>query len=182
MNRLTLLVAALVVTSSCTVVRQLKDPSILPADGKANRTRAEKALDYSIAIPIAATPEIVWSVLTDAKTFPTWNDTVLKLEGTIAKDQTIALVSKVAPDRTFNLKVSEFGAPKRMVWEDGNSMFIGVRHFTLTEKDGATVLAMSETYSGGMLGMTEGSLPDMTANFERFTANIKAEAERRAAP
>lgn len=182
MNRLSLLVAvaSLVTACSCTTVRQLKDPATLPVDGKASRTRAEKALDYSIALDIAAKPEVVWAVLTDAPSFKTWNTTIVSLEGSIAKDQAIKLVSKVAPDRTFDLKVTTFDAPTHMVWEDGNGMFLGVRHFTLTEKNGATVLAMSETYSGGMLGMIEGKLPDMTTNFETFAANVKAEAERRA--
>lgn len=35
--------------------------------------------------------------------------------------------SKDAPDRTFNLKVSTFEAPKRMVWKDGNGMFSGLK-------------------------------------------------------
>lgn len=166
MNRLTLLIAiaSLVTACSCTTVRQLKEPATLPVDGKASRTRAEKALDYSIAIDIAAKPEVVWAVLTDAPSFKTWNTTIVSL----------------APDRTFDLKVTTFDAPNHMVWEDGNSMFLGVRHFTLTAKDNGTVLAMSETYSGGMLGMIEGKLPDMTTNFETFAANVKTEAERRA--
>ncbi|MDP3499125.1 MAG: SRPBCC domain-containing protein [Myxococcales bacterium] len=182
MNRVTFVIAlaGLVTSCSCTTVRQLKEPATLPVDGKASRTRAEKALDYSIAIDIAAKPEVVWAVLTDAPSFKTWNTTIVSLEGTIAKDQAIKLVSKVAPDRTFDLKVTTFDAPTHMVWEDGNGMFLGVRHFTLTAKDGGTVLAMSETYSGGMLGMIEGKLPDMTANFETFAANVKTEAERRA--
>lgn len=183
MNRLALFAAltSLVTACSCTTVRQLKDPATLPADGKASRTRAEKALDYSVAIEVAAKPEVVWAVLTDAPSFTRWNSTIVSLEGAIEKDKAIKLVSKVAPDRAFDLKVTTFDAPSHLVWEDGNGMFLGVRHFTLTEKNGGTVLAMSETYSGGMLGMIEGSLPDMTANFETFAADVKREAERRAA-
>jgi hypothetical protein len=36
-------------------------------------------------------------------------------------------VSKVAKDRTFNLTVTTFEAPRVMVWEDGNSMFLVVQ-------------------------------------------------------
>lgn len=171
---------ALIAGCSCSTVRQVKDPATLPADGKAARTRTDAALDYSIAIFIAAEPKVVWAVLTDAPAFTKWNSTITRLDGTVAKGEKLALVSKVAPDRTFTLTVSELDPPKKMVWEDGNGMFLGVRHFTLTEKDGGTVLAMSETYSGFFLGSAEKEMPDFTANFETFAADLKREAERRA--
>lgn len=169
----------LIAGCTCSTVRQLKDPSTLTADGKALRTRSDSALDYSVAVSIDAKPEVVWGVLTDAPAFTKWNSTLNKLEGKIEKDGKLELVSKVAPDRTFTLKVSEFDAPKKMVWEDGNAMFLGVRHFTLTEKDGGTVLAMSETYSGLFLGSAEKEMPDFTTNFETFAADVKREAESR---
>lgn len=172
--------ATLLAGCTCGTVRQLKDPATLTADGKAVRTRSESALDYSIALPIAAKPDVVWAVLTDASGFTKWNSTLTKFEGDVKKDGKISLVSKVAPDRTFTLKVSEFDAPKKMVWEDGNAMFLGVRHFTLTEKDGGTVLAMSETYSGVFLSSAEKEMPDFTTNFETFAADLKREAESRA--
>jgi uncharacterized protein YndB with AHSA1/START domain len=168
-----------VVASSCSTVRQVKDPATLPADGKALRTRTDNALDYSVAIFIAAPPQTVWAVLTDAASFTKWNSTLTTFEGSVAKEGKITLVSKVAPDRTFTLKVSEFDAPKAMVWEDGNGMFLGVRHFTLLPRDGGTVLAMSETYSGLFLGSAEKKMPDFTQNFETFAADVKREAEAR---
>ena len=148
-------VLSLFVFIGCTTVRQLKEPASLTPDGKAMRTRTEDALDYSVAIPITAPPTAVWSVLTDAKNYTAWNSTLIKLDGDIVLGGKIELVSKVAPDRTFNLKVSELVAPTKMVWEDGNGMFLGVRHFTLIPSDGGTILAMSETYSGLFLGSAE---------------------------
>ena len=176
-----LLVLVALVASGCTTVRQLRDASTLPVTGRAERTRADKALDYSIAIKIAASPEVIWSVLIDAPSYPAWNTSVLKLDGTIAQDSHIALVSTDAPDRTFKLWVSKFEAPLRMVWEDGGSMFLGVRNFTLSPADdGTTIFAMSETLSGGMLGMIEGSLPDFTKSFEAFAGDLKKQAEAKA--
>jgi uncharacterized protein YndB with AHSA1/START domain len=182
MRRLAL--AALFALTACSTVRQLKDPATLTPDGKAVRTRTDDALDYSIAIAIDAEPQTVWAVLTDAAAFTKWNSTVTRLDGKIAKGEKLELVSKVAPDRTFTLTVSEADAPKKMVWEDGNGMFLGVRHFTLTPRDGGTVLAMSETYSGLFLGSAEKKMPDFTQNFETFAADVKreAEAKMRASP
>jgi uncharacterized protein YndB with AHSA1/START domain len=165
----------------CTTVRQLREHSTLPVNGHAEKTRTGDALDYSVAISIKAPPEVIWSILTDAPAYTTWNSTIVKLEGTIAQDQQIKLVSKDAPDRTFELKVSAFEAPKRMVWEDGGSTFLGVRNFTLIPgADGTTTFAMSETFSGGMLGMIEGSLPDFQKSFDAFAADLKKHAESKA--
>lgn len=173
-------VSMIMLSMGCTVVHQLRDPATLPADGLAQKTRAEKALDYSIAVRVDAPANVVWEVLTDGPAFPSWNSTIVSLTGAIVRDGELELVSKVAPDRTFKLDVTTFDPPRHMVWEDGNAMFMGVRHFTVLETAEGTVVAMSETYSGGMLRMIEKSLPDFTNNFQTFARDLKVEAERRA--
>lgn len=176
-----MLLAVLLFCGACSTVRELQDPASLPADGHATVTRDKGALAYSVATNIAAPPEVIWSLLTDGPGYTRWNSTIVKLEGQIAKDQKIKLVSKDAPDRVFELTVSEFAPARRMVWEDGNSMFLGVRTFTLTpSKDGTTHFGMSEVYSGGMLGMIEGSLPDFRHSFEAWAADLKRTAESKA--
>src|SRR5262249_9603128 len=154
----------------------------LPVNGRAEKTRTDDALDYSIATKIAAPPQVIWDILIDSSAYTKWNSTVVKLDGKITLGSEIHLVSKDAPDRTFDLKVSTFDAAKRMVWEDGGSMFLGVRTFTLTpSSDGTTTFAMSETLSGGMLGMIEGKLPDFTKSFNAFAADLKKLAESKVA-
>jgi uncharacterized protein YndB with AHSA1/START domain len=173
-----LLLAALVSGCSCTTVRQLRAAETVTADAPTARTRTDAALDYSVAKTIAAPPDKVWKVLTDAPKYTTWNSTITKLDGTIALGQKIALVSKDAPDKTFNLAVTTFDPAKKMVWEDGGSMFLGVRTFTLLPAaNGGTTFVMSETFSGGMLGMIEGSLPDFTKSFDGFAADLKTASE-----
>lgn len=177
------LLLALPLLAGCSTTRLLRQPGDVPVSGKAERTRTKQALDYSVAIAIAAPPATVWALLTDVPAYKTWNSTIVSLDGSIAAGGKLALVSHIAPKRTFKLKVSEFEAPRHMVWEDGNSMFLGVRTFTLTAVgDSATTFVMSETFSGGMLGMIESKLPDFTPDFEAFAADLKKEAERRSAP
>ena len=167
----------------CSTTRLLREPASVPSTGKAERTRSEDALDYSVAVAINAPADVVWGVLTDAPGYTRWNSTVLKLDGTVGAEKDLVLVAKVAPERSFPLRVSTFEKPTRMVWEDGNSMFLGVRTFTLRPDPSAVggngvVFTMQETFSGGMLGMIEGSLPDFTGDFEAFAHDVKAEAER----
>lgn len=177
-----LVVALLLLVGACTTVRQLRDHGTLNANGKAEKTRTDDALDYSVATTIKAPSQTVWDILTDAKAYTSWNSTIIKLEGEIAHDNTIELTAKISPDRTFELTVSKFEPPHAMIWEDGGSMFLGVRTFTLTgNEDGSTTFAMSETLSGGMLGMIEDDLPDFTKSFEDFALDLKKRAEAEAA-
>ena len=130
-------------------------------NGRANKTKSAFRMEYSAGINIKARPDRVWALMTNAADFPRWNSTVKSIEGRIALGQTIKLIATIAPTRTFNLKIVEFVPEKRMVWSDGNSIFKGVRTYTLNPKgDGSTDFTMSEVYTGLMLPMIAGSLPD----------------------
>ncbi len=67
-----------------------------------------------------------------------------------------------------------------MIWSDGFApMFKGVRTFTLASAgDGVTEFSMVEVFSGLMLPMIKGSLPDFGPIFEQYAADLKAAAER----
>lgn len=138
---------------------------------------------YSVRKTINAAPQVIWDVITDATSYPTWNPAVLGIEGTIAEGQKIKLRSIVNPDREFKLNVSDVEAPRRMVWSDGMplGLFIGVRTFRVEPNgDGTTDFAMEEVYSGLMAPLITKSIPDMSDSFEKFGNGVKAEAERRA--
>jgi hypothetical protein len=176
------LVFAVAVVAGCTTVRQLHDPSTLATDGRAIRTRADKALDYGVAVRITATPATIWSILIDTPAYTTWSSSIVRLRGQAKLGAKLELVSRDKPDKTFDLRVTTLDAPRHMVWEDGNWIFLGVRNFTLIPNaDGTTTFAMSETLSGGMLGWIEGSLPDFRRSFEAFAADLKRAAEARTA-
>ena len=69
-----------------------------------------------------------------------------------------------------------------MVWRDGMApMFRGERTFTLAPRgDGTTDFEMVEIFTGVMLPMIKGSLPDFGPVFERYALDLKDEAEGRA--
>lgn len=152
----------------------------MSTNGKARKTRSTFRLEYAVSIAIQASPERVWSLLTDAARFPEWNSTVKTIAGRIAPGQTIQLRTTATPDRVFNLKISEFSPAKTLVWRDGTPpMFSGVRTFSLTPAAaGSTTFSMVEVLSGLMLPMIAGSLPDFVPVFERYAADLKAAAEK----
>ena len=148
-------------------------------NGRASRVRSAFRMEYSIGIHIQASPERVWGLMTNAADFPRWNSTIQRIDGRIAAGETIQLVATISPERAFKLNIVELDPGKRMVWSDGNAMFKGVRTYTVSSKgDGSTDFTMSEVYTGLMLPMIAGSLPDFRPPFEQYAADLKREAER----
>ena len=67
-------------------------------------------------------------------------------------------------------------------WYYLGPMFRGERTFTLTPRgDGTTDFSMVEVFSGVMLPMIKGSLPDFVPVFEHYARDLKREAESRRA-
>lgn len=152
----------------------------ISANGRASRTKTTFRMEYAVAINIQAQPSRIWALLTTAEDFPQWNSTVKSIEGNIALGKKIKLRATIAPERLFNLTISEFVPEKRLVWSDGMApLFKGVRTYTLTPKtEGSTDFLMAEVFSGLMLPMIAGSLPDFGPMFEQYASDLKREAER----
>ncbi len=155
---------------------EASDPIVI--DGTALKLDGERYLEYRVGINIAAEPDAVWTLLTDAPGYPEWNSTVISIDGTIAQGEEIELKAKIDPDRTFELTVSEFTPHRKLVWQDGGRAFKGVRTFTLTPRgDGTTDVTMAEVLTGSMMGMIEGKLPDFRPSFDTFASDLKRAAE-----
>lgn len=150
-----------------------------PADATAVKKRATFSMECAVRCSIRASADRIWKLLTDAPGFPRWNSTVASIDGVIALGETLKLQVPSAPGRVFKPKVSAFEAGRSMVWSDGMApMFKGVRTFMLTPgEDGTTVFAMTERFSGLMLPMIKGSLPDFGPIFETYAADLKRAAE-----
>ncbi len=137
-------------------------------------------MECSVRCTIAAKPAAVWALLTNAAGFPSWNTTVTSITGEIALGQKLGLRVPTS-DRTFTPTVTEFVPEQRMAWSDGMApMFKGVRTYTLTANaDGTTDFEMVEVFSGMMLPMIKGSLPDFAPIFEQYARDLKRAAEAR---
>jgi hypothetical protein len=136
---------------------------------------------YDARTTIHATPERIWQLLTDAPSYPGWNSSVERVEGSIAPGETIKVFVKVNPGRAFPVKVVDFQPGKRMVWSGGMplGLFKGERTYTLEPAgDGATRFTMREEYTGPLLGMIWKSIPDLGPSFEEFANGLKAAAEK----
>jgi hypothetical protein len=146
---------------------------------KATKTGSTFRMECAIQTTIRASPDRIWALLTDAAGFPRWNSTVTSIEGDIAEGKTLKLRVPTAPERVFKPRVSIVEPGRSMVWSDGMApMFKGIRTFTLRPgSEGSTEFSMREEFSGLMLPMIKGSLPDFAPVFETYAADLKRAAE-----
>jgi len=142
---------------------------------------------FEATCTIAASPETIWSILTDAAGYADW-DSGVAVRGTIAEGQKIRLVTERAPDLAesltdngSSLKVSDLVPGEHMTWSGGVPFGLakGVRTFTLEPAgEGLTRFTMREETSGMMLGAIAKRLPDAErTTFDRFANGLKARAE-----
>lgn len=130
---------------------------------------------------IRATPETIWRILTDATNYPSWNRTVVKVDGRIALGETLTVHAAIAPGRAFPVKVVKLDPPARMVWvsEMPLGLFTGERIFDLHDAGaGETQFAMREEYRGLLAPLITRSIPDLQPAFDDFAACLKSRAER----
>lgn len=148
---------------------------------RVTETRSAFAMVCSVEVNIQASAQSIWSLLTDAQGFPRWNSTVAGIEGQIREGERLRLRAP-GTDRTFTPRVSGVVPNQRMTWTGGFApMFLGVRTFELIPRtDGSTDFAMKERFSGLMLPLIKGSLPDFKPIFARYASDLKREAERTA--
>ena len=136
--------------------------------------------ECAVTVDITAAPEWIWQLLTDANDMVRWNSTLTSIAGSIGPGGTVKMEVPEAPGNVFEIEVTTFTPPREMVWTQGNPiMFRGVRTYRLTpEGAGITRFEMIEVFSGLVLPIAARRLPDFEPIFERYAADLKAEAER----
>ena len=135
---------------------------------------------FATRTTIAASPEKIWAILTDAANYPQWNSTVTSVEGRIAPGETVTVHANISPGRAFPVKVTTFEPPARMTWSSAMPLrlFRGERLFALTAVGETTEFVMREVYTGLMAPLITKSIPDLQPAFAAFAACLKARAER----
>ncbi|MFJ4267055.1 SRPBCC domain-containing protein [Paenarthrobacter nicotinovorans] len=145
------------------------------SDGIATTTSQTFSRETRVATTIDASPSTVWGLLTDAKNYPTWNSTIVSINGDIAPGSKITLVSTLDPSRTFKLKVKEFQAPTKLAWGDA----LGTRTYTITEtNDGRSRFEMAEKIGGPVFPLFASKIPSFDDSFTRFAADLKTASEK----
>jgi len=134
---------------------------------------------YEASAIIDATPDAVWGVLVDTAKWPDWDPYCEKIEGEVSLGAKVKAYSKLSPGRAFPVKVTELAPGEKMTWQGGMplGLFKGVRTFELEPAGDGVKFTLTEVFSGPMLALIGGSIPDMSDAFEKFVAGLKARAE-----
>lgn len=134
---------------------------------------------FEAEITINAPAETIWKEITDVAGLTQWSSGITHLKGKIAPNGKIALQAEAAPGRTFKIDVIELATNQRMRWSSGMpfGLFKGVRTFTLTPSGNSTHFKMREEFTGLMLPMIWGSMPDLNPSFEKFVTGLKSRVE-----
>ena len=135
---------------------------------------------FAVKTSIRATPERIWALLIDAGGYARWNNTVTKVDGTIAQGGRVTVHPKISTGRAFPVTVAEFEPPRRMVWTGGMplGLFQGKRTFTLKPGlNGEVEFSMREEYTGLMAPLIGRSIPDLQPAFDEFASDLKRAAE-----
>jgi uncharacterized protein YndB with AHSA1/START domain len=108
---------------------------------------------YEASSTIAAPPDAIWSILTDAPAYSDWNSGVVRLEGDVAPGEQLKVTSEVNPKRAYPVRVTRFEPGRAMAWTGGMPLGLmkGVRTFSLTPEDGVTRFTLREEFTGPML-------------------------------
>ena len=135
-------------------------------------------MHFEASADIRAPPDRIWSILTDAPAYPTWDSGVTNVEGRIADGEKIKVHSEVAAGRAFPVKVA-MRPPHEMTWSGGMplGLFTGVRKLPARPERGSTRVTMREEYSGPLVGAHVALDPRPQPSFDRFVNGLKARAE-----
>ena len=144
------------------------------SNGKATTTKKMFSRETSVSISIKAPARAVWTLLTEASKYPSWNSTVVSIEGNISPGEIIKLKSKLNPKRVFKLKVKVFEPVKKLAWGDA----MGLRVYSLSESSGNTTFKMAEKIGGPMFPLFAKMIPPFDQSFEDFARDLKIAAEK----
>jgi len=134
---------------------------------------------YSAAISIQASPEAIWTILTDAAGYPRWDKTMERIGGQLALGETVKFQTRLSA-QAFPVKVTAFEPGRRMVLTGGLpfGLFKSERTHALTPGPaGQTTFHTEEVFSGLLLPLFGRNIPDLSENFQGFVAALKQAAE-----
>ncbi len=131
--------------------------------------------ETSVSIDIQADAKTIWRLLTNAENYPTWNSTIISIDGKIALGEKIQLKSYLDPQRVFKLTIKELEPEKKLVWGDA----MGKREYKLIQTSGGQItFSMTEKIGGPLFPLFAKMIPPFDESFDKFAQDLKTESEK----
>lgn len=135
-------------------------------------------------IEIAASPEVVWAILTDFESYPEWNPFIISMKGEARAGTFLdnRIKSNEKKEMRFQPEVLVAEANKEFRWKGKlfvKGLFDGEHYFVLEAlANGSTLLIHGETFSGLLAGALLSMIKaDTQAGFEAMNKALKQRAE-----
>lgn len=144
------------------------------------------AKEIKTQITINASPEKVWSILTNFEKYPEWNPFIKSIKGTPTVGKRI--IARIEPPKakgmTFTPKVLAFDANKQFRWIGHLLMpglFDGEHIFEIIDNgDGTTTFIQREKFRGILVPLFKKMLDNNTVNgFNQMNQKLKELAEQK---
>jgi hypothetical protein len=139
--------------------------------------------EISHTIEISASPDEVWSVLTDTASFPSWNPFMRKLEGELTVGAKLLVVIQPPGRRrsTFRPTVLTVAPARELRWLGRlliPGLFDGEHSLRLEPTpNGGTRFTQTEKFSGILVAPFKGTLDSTDTGFQQMNEALKARVE-----
>jgi uncharacterized protein YndB with AHSA1/START domain len=137
--------------------------------------------EYVTTVSIDASPDAVWTTLTDAGGYRDWNPEILAVDGRFARGERITARVRLGDGavRNVRMRVTALDAPKVMEWVGGLplGLFTGQRTFTVTPRADGAEFRLHLRMSGPLSNMIARSTGDRQAEIDGFASALKRRVE-----
>ncbi|MCA1746004.1 MAG: SRPBCC domain-containing protein [Bacteroidales bacterium] len=141
--------------------------------------------ELTTKIQINATPEKVWSVLSDFENYPKWNPFITSIKGNVimGKKVTVRLVPPGNKGMTIRPEIMSIVPNKHLSWQGRllvKGVFDGVHSFDLIENlNGTTTFVHSEKFNGLLVPLMKKFIDQQVkSGFESMNQNLKETVEQ----
>jgi hypothetical protein len=140
--------------------------------------------EIKTAITISASPEQVWSVLTDFSTYKEWNPFIRSISGKLEKGEKLIVRLQIPASKPmiFEPVIIGLEAYREIRWL-GKFLFKGIfdgEHYLLISDngDGTVNFIQGEKFQGMLLPLLKGTLIKTRQGFEGMNQALKQRCER----
>lgn len=140
------------------------------------------AKEIKTSIVIQATPEKIWTILTDFDNYPNWNPFITYVNGIVEKGSkiTVNIVPSGSKGMTFKPMVISRIENRGLIWKGRvlfNGLFDGMHKFELVDNgNGTTTFIQSEFFTG--IFVVFFNTKKTKEGFEKMNVKLKELAER----
>lgn len=136
------------------------------------------------SLKIAASPERVWSVLTDFAAYPQWNSIISQATADLRPGGTMRFRIQIveSPQLAFTAKFVRFVPQRELAWRGGAplvpALAWGEHWFRITEAEDGCELTHGEQFGGLLALVIRGKNHErVTRTYDAFNRALKARAE-----